>query len=85
LDLLDNSLSSRIANISFRSVRKRYTRFGIRLTSTLGLTTSSSDNEKDSPLTRQLRCLEKTVKILTRDATVFLAQIEVKNREVNSF
>jgi len=85
LDLLDNSLSSRIANISFRSVRKRYTRFGIRLTSTLGLTTSSSDTEKDSPLTRQLRCLEKTVKILTRDATVFLAQIEVKNREVNSF
>ncbi len=85
MDLLDNSLSSRIANISFRSVRKRYTRFGIRLTSTLGLTTSSSDNEKDSPLTRQLRCLEKTVKILTRDATVFLAQIEVKNREVNSF
>ena len=66
-----HGLGNRLSKITLHSFMKKGTRFGHRITSTLGLSNSTKDNEFDLAVQR-FRTVEKTIKIFAKDKQAFM-------------
>lgn len=64
-------LGHRLSKITLHTVMKKGTRFGHRISSTLGLSNSTKDDEFDLAVQR-FRTVEKTVKIFAKDKQAFM-------------
>ncbi|XP_023239401.1 dynamin-binding protein-like [Centruroides sculpturatus] len=66
----DTSLSTRISKFTIHSILKKSSRFGMRLSSSIGLTTVTKD-EMFEDAEKTFRSLEKTIKIFLKDVNSF--------------
>ncbi|KAH9374618.1 hypothetical protein HPB48_014666 [Haemaphysalis longicornis] len=71
----DSTLSRRLAKLNLHSVMKKSSRFGVRLSSTLGLTSVEKD-ESFERAEREFRVLEKALRLFLKNLAVFCDQVK---------
>ncbi|XP_015929681.1 rho guanine nucleotide exchange factor 38 isoform X2 [Parasteatoda tepidariorum] len=71
----DTSLSGRVSKLSIHSMAKKTSRFGMRLSTTIGLKTISKDEEFEK-LGTKFNALEKSLKIFQKDILEYMKKAE---------
>lgn len=71
----DSTLSRRLAKLNLHSVLKKSSRFGVRLSSTLGLTSVEKD-ESFEQAEREFRVLEKALRLFLKNLALFCDQVK---------
>ncbi|KAL1469202.1 hypothetical protein MTO96_004916 [Rhipicephalus appendiculatus] len=74
-DPSESTLSRRLAKLNLHSVLKKSSRFGVRLSSTFGLTSVEKD-EAFERAEREFRVLEKALKLFLKNLAVFCDQMK---------
>ncbi|CAN8004345.1 unnamed protein product [Ixodes hexagonus] len=74
-DPSESTLSRRLAKLNLHSVLKKSSRFGVRLSSTFGLTAVEKD-EQFERTERDFRLLEKALKLFLKNLSVFCDQMK---------
>ncbi|CAN8010132.1 unnamed protein product [Ixodes pacificus] len=74
-DPSESTLSRRLAKLNLHSVLKKSSRFGVRLSSTFGLTAVEKD-EQFERTEREFRLLEKALKLFLKNLGVFCDQMK---------
>lgn len=75
-DPSESTLSRRLAKLNLHSVLKKSSRFGVRLSSTLGLTSVEKD-ESFEQAEREFRVLEKALRLFLKNLTGFCDQVKL--------
>ncbi|XP_054160708.1 dynamin-binding protein-like [Oppia nitens] len=71
----NNKLSHKLLKFNFHTVMKKSSRLGHRITSTLGLSSTTKDDEFNHAV-HKFRTLEKTIKIFIKDKQAFMKSVE---------
>ena len=71
-----SSLASKISKLTIHSVKKKSSRFGLRLSSTFGLTSATRD-EKFESILNKFQSVEKTIKIYLKDLLLTMEYYEL--------
>lgn len=71
-----NSFSSRLSKINLHTIKKKYSRFNYKITSTIGFSNKSKDTDFDVELSK-FRSLEKSIKTFLKNLSLLIEQLDV--------